>query len=60
MYRKSEEAKYKESLNKLLKNGMRFVMLDPNGNVVKPYRQNHVAVKERRRLHTIVPIDSLL
>ncbi|MBF7995442.1 hypothetical protein [Rahnella laticis] len=60
MYRKSEEAKYKESLNKLLNIGMRFVMLDPDGNIVKPFRQNHVAMKERRRAHSIVTINSLL
>jgi len=39
MYRKSEEAKHKERINKLLNNGMQFVMLDPLGNFVKPYRQ---------------------
>lgn len=60
MYRKSEEAKHKERINKLLNNGMQFVMLDPSGNFVKPYRQNNVAMRERRHTHSIVPINSLL
>ncbi|OVZ98989.1 hypothetical protein CBW53_03010 [Yersinia frederiksenii] len=59
MYKKSEEAKHKERIHKLMSNGYRFAVIQ-NETLQEAFRYQYEAARHLRPGRTLVTIESLL